>query len=168
VATGIHHYDALIGIQKAIQNLELKGLAGKTWGVNDPLPPGQVYLREMLTERNIDLPCVMVSKAPMPEMNEIGDNLDNITGYPCMATVIAPADQEQELTSGPTLWRQRIKETFNFKQPDEIANEMAAELTLKRTEWHPVDVLDLDQFQNKNLFVSAAIIVVFVWEPARS
>lgn len=160
MSTGTHHYDALAGLKTAVENLALTGLTNAT-----PLPAGRVYLRELLSDRNVTLPCVVVSLAPMPEGREIQDNTANQVSYPCLVAILAPANQDLALEQVKLQWRQEIEDVFDFKQPPELLDALSDELTLRRTEWQPLDVIDLAAFQDKNLFVSAAIVWVIVLKP---
>ena len=101
----------------------------------------------------------------MPELREIQDNYDNQIAYPCMVTVIVAQNQDLALTQAPTKWRQQLEEAFDFKQPAALAAALSDDLTLRRTEWQPLDVVDLEAFQLKNLLVSAAIVMVVVVKP---
>jgi len=161
LATGTHHYDALVGIQKAIQNLNLDGVLGA-----DPLPSARVYLREFFKfdAALYTLPFVMVSLVPMPELREQTDSRHNQVSYTCLVTIAAPANQGQEIIQGTLRWRQSIEETFDGEQPQEIIDAMGDTVKLRRTEWQPLDVIDLEAFAHKDLFVSAAVVLVVVWK----
>ncbi|MEY2874362.1 MAG: hypothetical protein RLZZ373_1733, partial [Pseudomonadota bacterium] len=159
MATDTHHYDALVGLQTAVLALTLDGIENA-----DPLPAERVYLRELLDNRNVTLPCVMISKAPMPEMTETETSQHNKVSYPCLITVIVPQNKSLELTEGPTKWRQQIEEIFDAKQPAEVIAALGDTVKLQHTLWQPLDVIDLSAFYDKNLLVSAAIVLVVVWK----
>lgn len=158
--TGTHHYDAIQGLKAVVEGLGLDGITGA-----NPLPDERVYTQELLTYREglVTLPCVIVSKAPMPEAVSIEDNQANLVGYPCLIAVLVAANQDPTLTEGPARWRQEIEDAVNLKEPPELAAALSLELS--HTEWMPLDCVDLERFHADNLIVNAGIVVVHVYKP---
>jgi hypothetical protein len=155
------HYACLYGIQADIQGLNLTGL---TPGGN-PLPSSQVIVRKLPSDRNLTLPCVLVTLVPMPESEEPGTNVSDDYGYPSMATIVTANNQDLTVEDVELYWRQLIRGVFNHKKPAGIAAQLAAlGVPYKTTRWEPAPVLDLPLFKDQNLFVSAAVIRVVTRE----
>lgn len=147
------HYQCLTGIQTVIQGLALTGLSGAT-----PLPNDRVYMRKLPTERQLTLPCVVVSLVPMPETLEGTLNNSDDYGYPCCVTIIAANNQDLTVEEPELKWREQIKQAFNNKRP--AALQTAVSVPLLPCKWEPMAVLDLNLFKDANLFVSAAVVRV--------
>src|SRR5262245_33457760 len=102
--TGVHHYDSILGLKAVVEGLGLDGLPNA-----DPLPPERVYAREALSDRGVQLPCVVIALAPMPEVRDIGDSTpagrgDNWIGYPSIVAVLAAQNQDLTLDQGKLSW----------------------------------------------------------------
>lgn len=151
------HYEALLGVQATVQGLNLTGIPAHV-----ALHPASVVLRKLPTDRNLSIPCVIVSLVPMPESLEGTLNNSDDYGYPCMVTIVNANNQDLTVAEPELKWREQIKQAFNNKRPDALV--AAVSVPLRPCRWEPAPVLDLNLFQQANLFVSAAIVRVITRE----
>ncbi len=155
----------LVGVQAVIQALGLTGIAGPTWLITDPLPAAQVLRLVLPADPKrlaMAVPAVLVSYGPVPETQEEGTNAQSDYGYPCLVTVVAAQNQDLATPTVATLWREQIRDAFNWLRPPLLG--AAVSQPLKMCHWEPGPVIDLTLFQQANLFVSPTTIRVVTRE----
>ena len=169
-ATGVVHYDSLVGVQATIQEIGLTGISGPTsglsgvaaWTVNDPLPDSQVILGLLPDDESQAIPAVFVSEAPLAETEEPGTTGEDDWGYPCLVSIVLGKNRSFAVDQTALRWRQQIKKTFHNKKPASMIS--ALNVKLKKCLWQPMPVFSLTLWQKANLWVSAAVVRVFTRE----
>jgi hypothetical protein len=145
--------ECLRGVQAAIQGLPLLLPDAST------LPDARVYLREIITARNVTPPCVVVALAYLPELLEGSLNSSDYIGWPVWVGVIGAANQELDIPVDDhrLLWRQQIKDAFHYQSPAALV--AAVSLTGVFSIWEPGPVL-LKEAYDVNVYASPATIWV--------
>jgi len=149
------HLQLLTAIAEAIQDLLLSGVGGVS-----PLPPAQVYVKKLPTDRasaGILLPAIVVSLVPLPEKFATVMNAADDYGYPCLVTIIAANNQDLSVSDDELLWRQTIRNYFHNQKPKRIKDAISP-VPLGKILVEPYPILDLNLFQQQNLFVSSLLV----------
>lgn len=157
MATGTVYFDALTGVRNVILGLGLKDAAGAD------LPPEQVYLRDLLDDRQVVTPCVVIAKPEKGEKTEVNDDGTNTVGHPAHVGIIAAENQDLTLEEWPLAWRQAVVDAFDRKQPDALADALGP-APLRDTTWEAGPVISGKGFEG-NLLLSTGWVWVWVWKP---
>jgi hypothetical protein len=143
------YYQILQAVQTAIQALSLELPSAGT------LPAGQVYLRKVLTDRDVTAPCVIVFQPPAAESMLDGTNERDDTGYPVGIAIVSVSNQDYAFDSDDdpyAKWRQRIRRRFN--------NVRIAVDQVYRCLWEPSPLIDYGLWQQSNIWVQGGVIRV--------
>lgn len=143
------HYQCCQQVQAAIQGLALPLPAGGT------LPSGRVYLRKVLTDRDVTLPAVIVFLPPMAEAALGGTNERDDWGYPVGVAIVSPSNADYGLDTDDEeylRWRELIRKAFHEKRGITTPAEVY------RTLWEPAPVIDYGAWEAQNLWVQGGVI----------
>jgi hypothetical protein len=157
VATGTVYFDALTGVRNVILGLGLKLADGSA------LPVEQVYLRDLLDDRQVVTPCVVIAKPERGEKTEVNDDGTNTVGHPVALGIIAAENQDLTLEEWPLAWRQAVVDAFDNKHPAAVSAALGA-ADLRNTTWEAGPVISGKGFEG-NLLLSTGWVWVWVWKP---
>lgn len=159
MATTSIHYDCLTGIETVLEALTFDGITGA-----NPLPASRIVVQNMLTERVLTIPAIVIFPWPVPESMERGTNVEDDWGYPCGVGIIIPKNQSLTIDPDEFGWRQKIRNAFHHKRPTALQTALGASVPLKICRVEPQPVLDLGLLRDSNLFVSTLMIRVVTRE----
>ena len=130
------YYRILEYVHEQMQSLDLEGIPGT-----------QVYRRKIPTDRNVTLPCCIVSMPPngVPSYEYATNERDDI-GFPVLITFVQASNQELDLDAQAMAWQEVAMSKCRdiFRIPQTLVYNVRIE---------PLPVLDSDLFMDKNLDV---------------
>jgi hypothetical protein len=153
------HAQILDALAQVILDLGLTGL-----GMPGTLPPEQVYVRKVPTDRYTTLPLVQVSLIPdEPDAVKTATTRQDDWTYPALVTILAAANQELPLDDQADdflYWREQIATALHNQVPAAVKAGVTKSLRWTYTE--PGPVLVGNTFIEGNLWLSVLRVFTIV------
>ena len=120
---------------------------------NSPLPNTQVYLRRLVVDRDLVLPCIQVALGDREE--ELDGSVEDLeVRYPIAVAFIMATNQDYTLIDVDLPWREAIMDAFADMTAVNISIPNA---NVSSLEIEPLAVTDLDAWRNQNVVMGGMI-----------
>ena len=118
-----------------------------------PLPDAQVYLRRLVVDRDIVLPCIQV--APGDREEELDGSTEDLeVRFPVAVAFIVAVNQDYTLVDVDLPWREAIMDAFADQTPVKIT---LPDANVSDLQIEPLAVTDMDAWRNQNLVMGGML-----------
>jgi hypothetical protein len=128
------------------------------------LPPHQVYLRRLPTERDCEFPCVILCPWAFEGIEDESFEDQNCT-FQVLVWIVFANNQDYALAENELLWRQQIVDAFDgeplvalIDPASTLVDDLKSLANVSGCTIEPVSILDADAWQNANLALSGMVL----------